>query len=621
MYNIPQKFDGISVLPAAEFNSLVDELKNIITSSGQALTGADVAQIAKGIANYVMNGNYFTDSGVANAYLLGVVGAKFAPTLYADGFTVMFKVGNTNTGASTVNVAGLGIKYIKKNNGASDLDNGDLVAGNVVEIVYNLSGDYFELTRTEFVAADFLRRDVTNNITVGYTTTAFSLGNSGTGTVTPVIANGHIQTLTINGNFTLGTPTDAQSGIIEIQATNASGGFSINTGTYTIVENNFDNSNGKVNLIRILKIGSTSYLSINPVPIVTSSNTSMGLNNVVINPEMIISQRGTSFAVPASPSTANVYTVDRWQLRKLGSMAVTLSQDTDVPTVLQASYLFRNSIKNTTTATYSPSSTNGHGIVQPIEGYNWSTVAQRTVSVGFWAKSSMTGTYCVALINTGPDRSCVLEYTINAANTWEYKTVTFPASPSSGTWNYTNGIGAYLYFTLSSSSGVITTPGSWQTGNFYGTTNQINHASVNGSTFNLTGVTLVAGSTVPPFQARQFEQELTLCQRYYEKSYELDVIPGTANPSGGRDSSTQSATGNGSNRYFESFGYLTKKRAPATVSIYSHYLGTPGNVTQDTTTNTPATVIQTGVSEYRIRFVNASGDFGALHQFTADCEL
>lgn len=261
MENIPQKFDGVSVLPAAEFNSIVNELKNIVSSSSQVLTGADVAQIAKGMANYVANGNFYTDSGSANTYVLTVVGSKFAATGYTNGFTVMFKVGNSNTGASTVNVSGLGIKPIKKNNGASDLSSGDMTAGNIVELVYDSGSDYFELTRTELIAADFLRKDTTANVTVGYTTTAQSLGNSGTGTITPTIATGSIKTLTINGNFTLAAPTDAQSGYIEILATNDGvGGHAITVSAYQVVSGSYNSIAGAVNLIRITKIGSSSFL-------------------------------------------------------------------------------------------------------------------------------------------------------------------------------------------------------------------------------------------------------------------------------------------------------------------------------------------------------------------------
>lgn len=145
MENIETKFDGVSVLPASQFNNYINELKNIILSTNQALTAADVTQIAKSMANYVINGNFFTDSGLADAYILSVVGTKLAPTEYVDGFTVSFQPGNANTGASTINVSGLGVKNIKKNNGANDLVSGDLTTSMIYTLVYRLSGDYFEL--------------------------------------------------------------------------------------------------------------------------------------------------------------------------------------------------------------------------------------------------------------------------------------------------------------------------------------------------------------------------------------------------------------------------------------------------------------------------------------------
>ena len=263
MYNIPTKVDGISTLPASEFNSLVNELKNAITTSGQNLSGSDAQQVAKSMADYVINGNFFTDSGTANAYVLTVVGNKVAPTAYADGFIVYYLVGNTNTGASTVNVSGLGIKNIKKDNGSQDVGAGDLTQNKLVQLIYDSSNDCFNLFATEFVAADYLNRNVTNNITVGYTTTAENLGNSGTGTVTPLISTGSIKTLTINGSFTLAAPTDTESGYIEIEATNDGvGGYSITLTAYTQISGTYKADASAVNLFRISKVGTNCYLEI-----------------------------------------------------------------------------------------------------------------------------------------------------------------------------------------------------------------------------------------------------------------------------------------------------------------------------------------------------------------------
>lgn len=263
MQNIPLKSDGSSTLPASEFNQIADELENIITSTGISLSGSDVNQIAKSIANYAANGNFYTDSGVADAYVLTVIGNNKAPTAYRNGLKTTFKVGNTNTGASTINVASLGVKNIKKNNGADDLDANDLEQGKIVELIYDSGGDYFELTSTEIAFADLLKKNETATLTVGFTTQVEALGNSGTGTVTPLIEDGPIKTLTINGSFTLAAPTDTNSGYIEIEATNdATGGYTVTLSGYTEISGSYDSAPNTVNLFRISKIASNSYIEI-----------------------------------------------------------------------------------------------------------------------------------------------------------------------------------------------------------------------------------------------------------------------------------------------------------------------------------------------------------------------
>lgn len=261
MQNIGTKVDGVSVLPAAEFNSINSELQNIILSTAQTLSGADNNQISRSMGNYVAKGDFYTDSGVANAYVLTIVDSFRAPTSYTNGFRARFKVGNNNTGAATVNVASLGVKTIKKNGGADDLESGDLVLGRIVELTYDLGNDCFILFATETSPTNVVRNDVTTTLEVGYTTIVEDLGNSGTGTITPLIANGSIKRLTINGSFTLAAPTDTNSGYIEIEATNdATGGYAITITAFDVLSGTYDSAANAINLIRITKIGSNSYL-------------------------------------------------------------------------------------------------------------------------------------------------------------------------------------------------------------------------------------------------------------------------------------------------------------------------------------------------------------------------
>jgi hypothetical protein len=160
MQNIPTKNTGDS-LTAAEFNDIPDELENAITSAGITLSGADVTQLAKAIAHYVGNSSFYTDTGVADAYVATVIGTNKAPPAYVDGMVVEFKIGNTNTGASTINVDGLGVKNITGTAAA-----GDLTAGNFIKLRFNIgSGEFDILVNGAFDVSKFLRNDQSGILT------------------------------------------------------------------------------------------------------------------------------------------------------------------------------------------------------------------------------------------------------------------------------------------------------------------------------------------------------------------------------------------------------------------------------------------------------------------------
>ena len=251
--------------------------------------------------------------------------------------------------------------------------------------------------------------------------------------------------------------------------------------------------------------------------------------NAIINGDMEIAQRGTSFAAIASAT----YSLDRWQYSKVGAMVHTITQDTDVPTVAQAGRLFTHSLKLALTTADTAIAAGDFCILsQSVEGYNWRAFAQRIITLSFWIKSPITGIHCATLLNSGQDRSCTKEYTINVVNTWEKKTLTFPASPSAGTWNYTNGIGAYVSFTLAVGSTFQGTADSYQSATLFGTSNQVNGVNTGITPYFITGVQLEAGSVATEFEGRQFDTEVSLCKRYCRKSYDLTVVPGTVTDTG-----------------------------------------------------------------------------------------
>lgn len=292
--------------------------------------------------------------------------------------------------------------------------------------------------------------------------------------------------------------------------------------------------------------------------------------NAIINGDFNIWQRGTSFTSVA----AAAYTADRWQYGKNGAMVHDITLSSDVPTVAQAGRLFSNSLKiDCQTVDSSIGSTEYSMLSHNIEGFNFRPLAQRAITLSFWVKATKTGTYCVSFRNGGADRSYVAEYTINASNTWEYKTITTLPSPASGTWDYTNSRGLSVDFALATGSTFQTTKDTWQTGNFLGTANQVNACDSTSNDFFITGVQLEAGLVSTPFEYRTIQQELNLCERYFEKSYNLTIAPATISYAGERAFSNQNSQAN-----ICPIGFKVKKRATPSVSLYSPNSGAQGKL-------------------------------------------
>ena len=151
--DITTKSTGDS-LTAAEFMQIVTELENLIEDTGITLSNADLEQVSKSLANYSSGGDFFTDSGAADAYVLTAIGNKKGPTSYADGLRVRFIVGTTNTGASTVNVSALGAKNIVRENGSA-LQAGDLFTNETVELVYDSGNNRFYLSSSTRAKINF----------------------------------------------------------------------------------------------------------------------------------------------------------------------------------------------------------------------------------------------------------------------------------------------------------------------------------------------------------------------------------------------------------------------------------------------------------------------------------
>jgi hypothetical protein len=179
---------------------------------------------------------------------------------------------------------------------------------------------------------------------------------------------------------------------------------------------------------------------------------------------------------------------------------------------------FNKSLLYTTGTGATPSATDRNTIVHIIEGNNvsdlgWGAAGAQTVTLSFWVRSSLTGTFGGALANGSVNRSYPFTYTISSANTWEQKSITI-AGDTSGTWLKDNGAGIYVWFDMGCGSTYLATAGAWATGDYRGATGDTKLISTTGATFYITGVQLEKGATATSFDYRPYGTELALCQRY-----------------------------------------------------------------------------------------------------------
>ena len=257
----------------------------------------------------------------------------------------------------------------------------------------------------------------------------------------------------------------------------------------------------------------------------TRINGTGGRKNIIINGGMQVSQRGASF----TGLTSSTFTLDRWQWSVNTGDTSTVSQSTDAPSG------FGNSVKiEVTTADSSLDATDYAGIISTLEGQNlqsfgWGTASAEDVTISFWCKSSVTGTYASGIYSYGSSEWCTGTFTIDSANTWEYKTITIPAETTSSLPN-SNGGGIEFYIRLAAGSSYSSgTPLTWGGSANLGAGISNNFITTTNATFYLTGVQLELGSVATDFEHRSYGEELALCQRYFERfDYDGGGVAGIA---------------------------------------------------------------------------------------------
>jgi hypothetical protein len=246
-----------------------------------------------------------------------------------------------------------------------------------------------------------------------------------------------------------------------------------------------------------------------------NSDSSFGFKNRIINGAMVIDQRNAGASVTPADGA---YTLDRWVYVADQASKCTIEQTISG---VSAPVGFTDYLGVTSSAATTITSTQVFAVIQRIEGYNmadfnWGSANAKTVTLSFWVRSSLTGTFGGVLRNDGGDYNYPFSYTISSANTWEQKSVTITGA-TSGTWLTTNGRGMQLAFSLGTGSSRVGTAGSWTTSNVWSVTSETQVLATNGATFYITGVQLEVGSTATSFDYRPYGTELALCQRYYFK--------------------------------------------------------------------------------------------------------
>jgi hypothetical protein len=263
-----------------------------------------------------------------------------------------------------------------------------------------------------------------------------------------------------------------------------------------------------------LIVDGTTGVTFNDASLQGAAASPFGLKNRIINGDMVVSQRhGTSSVTPAI--NTGTYTVDRFYCIPTQASRLTIQQNAGGVTPPAG---FTNYLGITSTSAYTPISTDSFLLAQAIEGFNtadlaFGTANARTITLSFWVRSSLTGTFGGSVENFTETQSYPFSYTISSANTWTQVSITIPGS-TTGSWLTNNSVGMYVIWDLGSGSNQKGTANAWGTTPKYAPTGTVNLISTNGATLYITGVQLERNTTATPFEWIPYGMELALCQRY-----------------------------------------------------------------------------------------------------------
>ena len=348
------------------------------------------------------------------------------------------------------------------------------------------------------------------------------------------------------------------------------------------------------------------------------SQTALSNRNLIINGAMQVAQRGTSVSSFSSEGYASL---DRWKLIGSNFGTWTVSQSTDVP----SGQGFGSSMKlDCTSADTSIGASDSLRLRQGIEGQNVQSLAKGTsgaksVTFSFWVKSNKTGTYGFEFRDQDNTRHNCRTYTIDSANTWEKKTLTFPGD-TSGALDNDNAMSLQPQWFLIAGSNL--TSGSAQTtwGSAVAANRAVGHnVNIADSTDNewyICGVQMELGEQATPFEHRSFGEEFSLCKRYYEKSYAYETAPGTSTTSGQMQGTREDGM------FVAPARWQVEKRSSPSVTSYSSTTGTSGKVNNAASgSDENATISSTSSNGCNVGGTTGTLDDAFRFHWVADAEL
>ena len=335
-----------------------------------------------------------------------------------------------------------------------------------------------------------------------------------------------------------------------------------------------------------------------------------GRKNKVINGAMEISQRGTSFS-GITGNSGDTYTLDRFkiQMNSFDEAVVTISQDSSAPEDGDGGFKKSLKIECTTAESGVPSTSEHARLIYDGEAFDFTDIGFGTknakrVTISFWVKSNLTGLWGMNIWRGDANRSILKTYTINNPNTWEHKVIKLPPDPIGGVVNHDNGYGLRLNWGLATATNLATNSStledSWhgfQQQYFYPyETRHRNLFHSTGNNFYLTGVQCEVNDVATEFEHRLYEEELSLCKRYYQQvgpaSSSVMILHGAGNGTQRirgmhqlipEMRATPTVTADTSSENFTFYSYAA---SPPSYSSVNGFSGTTKNIHWDFNTST-----------------------------------